>query len=362
MPENDKSNENTTLNPVPFAHNAQVFHDGTLDAARLREQLGSDEIDIEWLLALLGHPAVAPSFEDGALDADVQEVLRDALARAAGRVGVGAYGSLPNLRVRIDARLQAERRKYDLVRDHMVRRADEPSRQVELLRNYLGTAPAPLFVDALGARWPDLLAQASDELQRGVDLAVLLEDSALIQQLCAPQAVDFDEILRRLRARLQALNAQVPGGPEMVDALLRRALTTGAPQARLMGAALAAVDARIDLVADILAVFLAAGPHSPQLAVMAAHLDPLITRNALAQFLVDVAYQNPEEPEAELTPERMQAIVSARCTLPLIGSPLEEMSADAFPDTPDFADLRRIQALVVESWALWESVRTATSP
>lgn len=347
----------TTTQATSLASLEPVLRDGELDAARLGAQVAADDFDIDWLLAVLAHPAVSASFENDALGADVQEVVSDALARAARRLGIGAYGALPNLRERISTRLQAERRKHDLVREHLARRAEEPARQVELLRNYLGTAPAPLFVDTLSKNWPALLAQARDELERGVDLAVLLEDAVLIDQLREPDHADFADILGRIGERVSALNSQVTGGPEMVDALLRRALTTGAAEAKLMAAALAAADTRIDLVADILALFLAAGPHSPQLAIMAAHLDPLVTRNALAQFLVDVAHQNPEEPEANLTPERMETIVSTRCVLPLIGSPLEEMTADEFPDTPDFADLRRIPPLVNQCWALWEFVR-----
>src|SRR5699024_3613193 len=130
------------------------------------------------------------------------------------------------------------------------------------------------------------------------------------------------------------------------DAYLRRALNTGGEDAQFMAAALTAFGARLDLVADILGLFLAGGGRAPQLAVMAARVDPMVVRNALAQFLVDIAYQNPEESEAELNAEHTHPILSARSLLPLIGSPLPRMTAEELPNTADFSDLRPIPALV----------------
>ena len=341
----------------------------TAPRALIAAFIDEESPDAERLLNLLEHPEVARRLQDNELPEDVQGLLAGVFPEVTRQLGISAAGNLLNLAARSRARLDAERRKSALVREHLERRRDDVEASVKLVRNYLGTAPAPIFIAEIEALDPALMTRARTELEEGLDLKVLIEDPVLLETLLDPPELDAtsapdldpEHPANALTARLtdcQArVDAQVGGGPAMVDAYLRRAIKTGSPDAQFIAGALAAFGARLDLVADLLAIFLAGGARAPQLVVMAARIDPMVVRNALAQFLVDIAYQNPEEPEARLTAERTHTILSARSLLPLIGSPLPQMDAGHLPDTDEFAELRPIPGLVQRSWALWQAIR-----
>lgn len=334
-----------------------ILAHASLDPETLSALKINGEPDIDLALYLVEHPRFAPLMLKNQLDDELHELLVELFIQIARRLGISSAGNLLNLSQRARTRLDAERRKYALVLKHLALRRDDPQASVKLLRNYLGTAPAPLLVDEIAAAYPQRLAEAQADLERGADLLVLLDDAALLKALTSPDPAEASELRRRLKTRLQRVQRQVDGGPEMVEAFLRRAIKTGSPDAQFMAAALAAFATMLDLVADILAIFLAGGHHAPHLAVMAAQIDPMVVRNALAQFLVDIAYQNPEEPEAKINAERTHTILSARTLLPLIGSPLAEVQPDELPNTPEFAEIRHIPALLRQSWHMWEQIK-----
>lgn len=349
---------NTRLEP---AHVDHLLAAPDLGAGQIRALLGSGAPNIDLLLYIAEHPLLARLERDNRLPEELETLLVQAFFSAMPHLGIRAYGPLISLRVRARARLDAERRKYQLLAEYVERASAKPAAALRLLRNYLETDPAPIFISAVRTRWPAWLSQAEDARARGEGLDILLSSAALIDALGAPQGAAPARVAEEL-ARLMAALLEVVGQPEAADLLLRRALKSGAPQAKLVAAALATFGGRTDLVQDILGVFLSGAPQAPQFAVMAARLAPLMARNTFAQYLVDIAGQNPEEPEAKITAARTHTILSARSVLPLIGSPLAEMSAEELPDTEEFAQLRQIPATVAATWKMWQAVAGAASP
>lgn len=358
-------NKKPPVNPGSLTHSGiepehvdQLLAAEQLSAAQIGALLGEGAPNIDLLLYIAEHPLLARLERDNRLPEALETLLVQAFFSAMPQLGIRAYGPLISLRVRARARLDAERRKYQLLAKYVERASAAPEAALRLLRNYLETDPAPMFVSALRTRWPEWLGQAEDARERGEGLDILLSSASLIDALDQPQGAAPAHVAQEL-ARLRAGLLERVGQPEAADLLLRRALKTGTPQAQLVAAALATFAGRTDLIQDILAIFLSGAPRAAQFAVMSARLAPLMARNTFAQYLVDIAGQNPEEPEAKITAARTHTILSARSVLPLIGSPLHEMSAEGFPDTEEFAQLRGIPETVAAAWKLWEDVAAA---
>jgi hypothetical protein len=330
----------------------QMVAAGDFSAPQLSALIGGDEPDVDLLLYVAEHPGVAEMMVQDRVPDELEAALIEAFSRVMPQLGMRAFGPPANLSRRTRARLDAERRKYELVAEHVGRREAEPAAAVALLRNYLLTEPAPLYAARLSRRWPELMETAEREHARGAELDFLVRDRDLFDALVHPAQADAARVSRQLAE----LSDELPADSAMADATLKRAMAAGSPDAKLAAAALATFGARTDLIGDILGVFLSGASRAPQFAVMAARLAPLMARNAFAQFLVDVAGQNPEEPEAKITAERTHTILSARGVLPLIGSPLAEVRVEEFPDTAEFAELRLIPDTIAASWELWEQV------
>lgn len=341
-------------------HIDQILAAPDFGVAALTALLGNGAPNIDLLLYIAEHPILMGLEQNNRLPEEMETVLVHAFHSVMRQLGLRPYGPLASLKARTRARLDAERRKYNLMAKYVERSAANERAALRLLRNYLETDPAPIFVSALRARWPEWVDQAEEARERGEGLEVLQSSPELIAALERPADALAARVAAEL-ARIAGELVELEVRPAAVDLILRRALKSGAPEAKLVAAALATHGGRTDLIRDILGVFLSGAPRAPHFAVMAARLAPLLTRNTFAQYLVDIAGQNPEEPEAQMTAERTHTILSARSVLPLIGSPLPAVDPASFPDTEEFAELRRIPGMVRAMWTLWEEIDDAAS-
>lgn len=313
--------------------------------------------DIEVVLYVAEHPVVAEVLDNDRLDEPLEKALLEAFSAVLPLLGTRAFGPLKNFAHRTRKRLDAERRKYELVGEH-VSQKDAEADAVRLLRNYISTEPAPLFVARLRQRFPKLVAEAERQSEQSVDLAALTRDQALVDALVDPQKADAAELVADLADKLGAL----VDDPDVSTVTLQRALAKGSADQKLVAAAVAAFDARADFAPDVIALVVSGADYAAQLAVIAGVLSPLVTRQAFAQFLADVAWQNPEEPEAKITAERTHAILSARCLLPKIGSPLEPVTSESLPPSVDTDALRAIPDRIDAAWALWQALANGPQP
>jgi hypothetical protein len=324
--------------------------------------------DVEVVLHVAEHAVVAAKIRKDRLPERLETALVEAFSAVLPLLGTRAFGPLYNVAERARKRLDAERRKYEMVAKRLdtigeqeadVKEADvkegeakegeaKKIKQVRLLRNYLSTEPAPLFVARFRQQHAKLVDEAERQSKSRVDLALLVRDSALIEALVKPGSADANSVQQAL--------ARLVDHPDVSQVTLRRALADGNPEQTLAAAAVATFDSQADFAPAILSLVLAGSPHAPQLAVMAARLAPLMARQVLSQFLAEAAWQNPEEPEAKITAERTHAILSARCVLPKIGSPLEEVDVDELPDSMESQELQTVPRLVEDIWDLWEKI------
>lgn len=352
--QNDEPAENTAIRLEP-EHIDQILASPALEAAHISALLGNGAPNIDLLLYIAEHPMLVRLERDNRLPEALETTLVEAFFSAMPQLGLRAYGPLASLKARTRARLDAERRKYELTAKYVAKCVEKEDAALQLLRNYLETDPAPIFVSAMRTRWSDWVARAEDARDRGEGLEILQESPALIAALQAPGDASAAMVAEEL-AKLTAKLSEAVAGTGASDLILRRALRVGEPQAKLVAAAMATFGGRVDLVREILGVFLSGASHAPHYAVMAARLAPLTTRNTFAQYLVDIASQNPEEPEAKITAERTHTILSARSVLPLIGSPLPAVDVAQFPDTDEYALLRSIPPTVEAMWKMWDEI------
>lgn len=299
--------------------------------------------DVEVVLHVAEHPVVRKKMGEERLPELLETALVEAFSAVLPLLGVRAFGPLHNFAETARRRLDAERRKYEMVAERLEDLEDEEA--VRLLRNYISTSPAPLFVARFRQQRPKLLEEAERQSTQGVDVDVLVADDLVTNALRDPETADADALADAL--------AELAGHPDVTPLTLRRALAGGTADHKLVAAAVAAHEGWADFAPPLLAQVLSGSADAAQIAVMAARLAPLMTRQVLSQFLAEAAWQNPEEPEAEITAERTHAILSARCVLPKIGSPLDAVGPDDLPENLD-DDLRPVPDLVDASWELWE--------
>lgn len=305
--------------------------------------------DIEVVLHAAEHPVVDAVIQAGELDEPLETAIIESLSAVLPLLGIRSFGPLAQSLGRIREQLEAERKKYELVREHLEKQeSDEEA--IRLLRRYISTRPAPLFVARFRqahAKWVDAAERQNEE---GVDLLVLVENAELVAALRDPAHAEADP--DAVRAALVELRDH----PDISHVTLRRGIERGSPDQRLVASAVTLFAYRPELAPNMLGVVTAGVETAAQLAVMAARLAPLMARNVYSQFLAEVAWQNPEDPEAKITAERTHAILAARCVLPKIGSPLEAVTREDVPESVDESSLRDIPALVDASWELWEAI------
>ncbi|MFP4600101.1 MAG: hypothetical protein ACLFVJ_17720 [Persicimonas sp.] len=311
--------------------------------------------DIEVVLHVAEHPVVRAAMEADRLAEPLEKAIIEAFSAVLPLLGIRAFGPLAQSTPRIRKQLEAERNKYELVRERLGEQ-DSDEDAIGLLRRYLSTEPAPLFVARFRQAHTKWIDEAERQNDAGADLVVLEQNAELVNALLDPTQldpaqVDLDADAAGLREALEALR----DNPDISQVTLRRGIERGSTAQRLVAAAVALVDFQRELAPNILAMVVAGVDSAAQLAVIAARLAPLMARNAFSQFLAEAAWQNPEEPEAQITAERTHAILAARCVLPKIGSPLDPVTADDVPDSAD-AHLHELPGLVDASWALWDAL------
>jgi hypothetical protein len=295
---------------------------------------------VELVLYVAEHEVLAPVLRAEEADEKLVEALDRAFTAVSPRLGVRLLGPTWKRAEAARRRLDAEERKFELV---AARVADmEPADAQRATTAYYRTMPAPIFADAFKARFPELSRVAAETIVSGSDLEPLGEDRALIEAL---REVG-DGAADTMAAGLQRLADR----PDF-EQLMQFGLRSNDDDQVLVAAAMATWLDRTEFVAPLLHRVALGEATAPYLAVMAGILSPHVTLHTLGQILVDAALANPEEPGGAMTPHRAAALVSARCVLPLVGSPLASMDEGDFPD-----DIRAITDLVERAWAAWHEV------
>jgi hypothetical protein len=311
--------------------------------------------DVEVVLHVAEHPVVRAVMQQDRLAEPLEKAIIEAFSAVLPLLGIRAFGPLAQSTPRIRKQLEAERNKYELVRERLdEQESDEDA--IGLLRRYLSTQPAPIFVARFRQAHTKWVDEAERQNDAGVDLVVLEQNAALVAALLDPRRldpgqVDLDADAAKLREGLEELRDR----PDISQVTLRRGIERGSTGQRLVAAAIALVDVQPELAPNILAQVVTGVDSAAQLAVIGARLAPLMARNVFSQFLAEAAWQNPEEPEAKITAERTHAILAARCVLPKIGSPLDAVTADDVPESAD-AQLHELPGLIDASWALWDAL------
>jgi hypothetical protein len=315
--------------------------------------------DVEVVLHVAEHPVVRAEMQQGRLAEPLEKAIIEAFAAVLPLLGIRAFGPLAQSTPRIRKQLEAERKKYELVRERLLVREPGEAQETDedavgLLRRYLSTRPAPLFVARFRQAHTKWVDEAERQNDAGVDLLVLEQNADLVAALLDPRLLDtggVDLDAARLREALE----EFCDNPDISQVTLRRGIERGTTGQRVVAAAVALVDVQPELASNILGRVVAGVDGAAQLAVIAARLAPLMARNVFSQFLAEAAWQNPEEPEAQITAERTHAILAARCVLPKIGSPLDAVTADDVPESAD-PRLHELPGLVDASWALWDAL------
>ncbi len=289
----------------------------------MRAALGHEQADapmlpeeLEDLLTIVGHARIRRAIEAGELGEAQSAAVMHAVERIARALGVRAVGTLTEATERARQRFVDEQRRRGLVTE----RAEDVSRDklIDMLTGYLTTRPAPSFAAAMRRDYPEAMKAAEQAWasKRRLDLPgreVLLAE--------AKRARPFTD----LDACAEAL-ANMTRHIEEPRRVLRGVLRAPNDEAILIASMLAGwLDAR-DFANAILTAMFEDGPYVDILGVVAAYLHPKGARQSFSLLLADVSWGNPEEPENQLTPERLTTIVTVRTLLPKVGSPLPELT------------------------------------
>ena len=302
--------------------------------------------DLEVVLHVAEHPAIADDLQMHELAAELEAAICEALEAVLPMLGVQPYG--PTFKIAEIARreLDAEGRKYELVAEKIA--GVDRAEAVAMIARYLGTEPAPMFVNRMRQLHPELVADA--EQREGAGRPRLAEGGREIVELLEDPTGEPEEVAEAIADALA--DRQVP------TEHLAEAIGSDDPDEQLMAAALVGWTGASRLVPAILRRIVDGSQVSPQLAVIAGLVAPEPARNVFSQLLAEATWQNPELPDAELTDQRVRAILSARSVLPRVGSPMESMTPEQVSEDVDDERLRQIPAFVERYWAVWSAVRS----
>lgn len=295
--------------------------------------------DIESVLHLAEHPAIADDLRMHRVPDELEDAIGEALEAVLPLLGIRPYG--PTFKIAESARrqLEAETKKYDMVVAKL-QEVGEAEREVFVAR-YLDTEPAPMFTNRLERLFPQLVERVRADADGRFDdrLAGLEALGGRILQAYQSTEPDLVELLESLE-----------GFDERVDLVAGEALASENRETRLGGAALMCVhDLRDLLPAAFRRVFEGEKP-ALWLAVLAAKTSPERARSAFSTFVAEATLQNPDLPEAELTEQRIRALLSTRSLLPKVGSPMEEMTVEEVPELVEDDELREIPRRADEIW------------
>jgi len=298
---------------------------------------------VEVVLHLAEHEAVAADLRQHAVPDELEQAIGEALEAVFPLLGIRPYGPTFKLVDIARRRLDAETEKFELVVDKL----DEitEAERVPMVERYLGTDPAPMFVNRMRQIHPAVVSAANESLDDQGEARDRLDE--LVDRLSAMWAGGQPEPEEVVEA-LDAVDA-----PEEIAAL---GLASEDPDDQVAGAALMRRHQLEDLLSTALRRALEGIGAAPELAVLAAQLSPARARNAYSTFIAEVSWQNPELPEAELTEARVRAILSARSVLPHVGSPMERLEVGELPEHVEDEGLRSIPERVAEAWGFWENI------
>jgi hypothetical protein len=314
---------------------------------------GDQWTELEKVLEVAEHPALADDLRRHELPARLEAALAEALDAVLPMLGVRSYGPTYKLADIARRELRREQRKRDAVVDKlesMGDTADEQKRAAKIMGRYVDSEPAPMFMNEMRTLHPALVEQAQDgfdeleplrrALERRDQLREALETPADVEPVGLRDAVvDLEERLdldsRQLGLALES--------DEPIIARLAAAITLVQDDPKLVSRAAHAVDR---------------GPlAAPTLAVVTGLVAPRTARMVFSQFVAEATWQNPELPDAELTDAKIRSILSARCVLPHVGSPMEPMRQQDLPGSvpPGLQDLpERIETL----WRVWQQIHS----
>jgi hypothetical protein len=311
------------------------------------ESGGSVWPELELVLHIAEHDAVATPLRRG----DVSEAFDEAMSRALKAVtpmlGERFYGPAFKVAQRARQRLGAERRKYELVTGKLDEGMSR-ERAVRMLRNYVETGPAPMFVARVRQRFGQLLAAAEKATVDAETLEQLVANDTLVAALMEADPEHVEAIRRGLDQLVETVDVR--------EVLLMAAIDGGTTEQCAVAVALAGYLGMRELAPTILALASQGRRPTALHAAVGGQFEPLMARNVFAQLLADASWNNPEEPESELTEDRSAAIVVARCALPFVGSPMEEVDQMALSDEVATERLEALPRQVKAQWAVWREL------
>ncbi len=300
--------------------------------------------DLEAVLHLAEHPVVADDLKRHAVPDRLEQAIGEALEAVFPLLGIRPYGPTFKLVDIARRRLDSEAHKYELIAERLESLDDEERR--EIVARYLGTEPAPMFVNRLRRLYPEIVSRAkrARESDQGARAAL----DGLVDDLDEMRA-DGVPVLEAVYRIVEAFD-----GP--AEETAARGLASEEADEQLVGAALMAHFGLEGLLATAFRRVMDGSPGAPILAVLASRMAPRRAQSAFSTFLAEVSWQNPEMPEATLTPARVCAILSTRAVLPLLGSPIERLSEQEIPEHVDDPDMRNIPETVYEAWERWTAL------
>lgn len=307
--------------------------------------------ELESLLRVAEHPALADELRRHDLPARLEAALAEALDAVLPMLGVSSYGPTYKLADIARRELRRERKKRDAVVDKLdamdVTGADR-DRAEKILGRYVDTEPAPMFLNEIRTLYPDVVAAARggfdelDAFRSALERAPLLDEA-----LSAPTEADA--------ARVHEALAQLEGELEVDDRQIGLAFEADEPVVARLAAGIALI--RDDRQLGTRAAHAVSGGSAaaPTLAVVSGVIAPRVARTVFSQMVAEATWQNPELPDAELTRNRVRAILSARLVLPHVGSPMEPLPAESLPEmVPD--DLEDLPDRIDQLWQFWHDV------
>jgi len=303
--------------------------------------------ELEAVLHLAEHEAVASDLQMHAVPDRLERAIGEALEAVLPLLGVRPYG--PTFKIAEIARREfaAETDKFELVCERLETVDDKEAAGV--VARYLETEPAPMFVNRMRKRYPAIVDRASEMEGRAPALEDYEAGSRVAETLVSAEALRAADAAE-LRNDLEAVD-------DPYD-VATQALASDGTDDPLLGGALVASAGLADLVPTVLCRVTEGTEVAPQLAVFAARTAPEKARHGLSTFLAEVSWQNPELPEAELTEDRVRAILSARTVLPRVGSPMEAVAVDELPSLGEHEQLRRIPGEIEAFWEAWTEAMT----
>lgn len=301
--------------------------------------------DLEAVLHLAEHDVIADDLKRHAVPDRLEEAIGEALEAVLPMLGVRPYG--PTFKIAQIARreYEAESEKFELVAEKLEAVASDDGARIAA--RYLDTDPAPMFVNRMRNRYPEMIDEATD-VETATHLAAVDDREGLADRIAALD-LPLDAEARDVIEELEAIDSPAPTATE--------ALASDDWRELVLGGALMGIGGLSDLASTALRRVTEGSRAAPLLAVFAARTAPERTRYAISTFLAEVSWQNPELPEAELTESRVRAILSARAVLPRVGSPMEPVDAEELPSLDEHDQLRSLPDRIDGFWEAWDELR-----